>query len=128
MSDSSKITKLVDKLEGAKARIERVRKEGEIIAGRVLDTSLTVAGGAAVGALRATMGDPADNHHVHLPGTKVQAELAIGLALTGAAIMGAAGKYSEHANALGSGMLAVIAAEKTMQGILDYESKHPRAK
>jgi DNA-binding MarR family transcriptional regulator len=126
MSDSSKITKLVDKLEGAKARIERVRKEGEVIAGRVVHTTLTVAGGATVGALRGLMGDPADNHHVHLPGTKVQAELALGLALTGASIMGAAGKYSDHANSLGSGMLAVIAAEKTMQGILDYESKSKR--
>lgn len=119
----TRITKLVDKIESLKNRTAKMKEKGEEMAGRVVHSTLTTAGGAAVGAMRALGGKASDGYKVYVPGTHVQADLALGMALTGASVMGIAGKYSDYANSLGSGMLAVIAAEKTQEAILGHSKK-----
>ena len=124
MSENTKITKLLDKLDKAKAGISRAKEQGEQVIGAVTDAALTVAGGVAVGALRGYAGGPDGN--VYLPGTHVQADLAAGVLLVAAGVSGVAGKNGDKAIALGSGMLAVIAAEKTQAAIKAHASHAPR--
>jgi len=120
----TRIAKMADKLESYAGKIKKLKEEGQEVAGRVIHSTLTVAGGAAVGATRAWFGDKHKNYAVKLPGTEIDAELAVGLALTGAAVTGVAGKYSDHLNSLGSGMLAVLAAEQTKDAIIKASEKH----
>lgn len=114
MSDT-RIAKLVDKLEKTKEHAKKLRLAGEEAAGRVVHSTLVVAGGAAVGAMRGMKMQ-------YLPGTKVQTELAVGSALVAASVFGFAGKYSDHANSLGSGMLAVLAAETTQKMLSEHSA------
>lgn len=118
MSDA-RITKLVDKLEQVKARAQSLKKAGEAVTGRMVHSTLVVGGGAAAGLLRGM-------DMTHIPGTKVQTELALGVGLTTLGLMGMGGKYSDYANSLGSGMLAVIACEQVEKAVKGYETSHKK--
>jgi hypothetical protein len=119
---STKITKLLDKLDKAKSHIAKAKEQGEVITGRVSHAALTVGGGALVGAMRGYMGDPRDGYAVYLPGTKVHADLAAGVALAGAGIAGVGGKHTDTLVSLGSGVLAVLVAEKTQAAIVAHQT------
>jgi uncharacterized membrane protein len=123
---STKITKLLDKLDKAKGHIQKAKEQGEVIAGRVSHGALTVGGGLAVGALRGYMGKPEDNYNVYLPGTKVHADLALGVLTAGAGIAGVAGKHGDMAVSFGSGILAVLVAEKTQAAIIAHDKQSAR--
>lgn len=119
MSDT-RLTKLVDKLEKAKERAASLKRAGEEAAGRMVHSTLVVSGGAATGVIRGL-------DMAHIPGTQVQTELAVGTGLVTAGMFGMLGKYSEHAVSLGSGMLAVTAAEQVEKAVRGGKSPMRRA-
>lgn len=118
---NSKITRLLDKLDSAKAKIQKAKEEGEVYAGRVTHLALSGAGAAATGAIRGLMGDATG--HAYIPGTKVDAEVAIGLGLGLAGVAGVAGKHSDNMVSFATGMLAPMIAEKTRDAIKTQAKK-----
>lgn len=96
-------------LERAKGVAKRAREEGEHIAGRAIQSGLTVGAGYGTGLLRAKFGE-GPLRELKIPKTQVDADLAAGLALTFAGTVGLTGKYSEETCALGAGVLAAHGA------------------
>jgi hypothetical protein len=121
MAENS-IMKLADKLESAQHKLKRAKEKGEVVATRAMRAVTTVAGGAAVGIMRGMWGDSAGD--VHLPGTKIDADMALGVASVLAGVSEVAGKASDEVLAFGAGALAVVAARHLEQGVKDYEAKH----
>lgn len=121
MAENS-IMKLADKLESAQHKLKRVKEKGEVVAVRSMRAVATVGGGAAVGIMRGMWGD--STGAVHVPGTKIDADLALGVAAVMAGVTEVAGKASDDILAFGAGALAVVAARHIEQGVKDYETKH----
>ena len=63
---------------------------------------------------------------VHFLGTEIDAPLAIGLGLQAVALTDMAGEYSDEANAVGAGMLAVVAAREVESAVIAAEAKKPK--
>ena len=105
-------TKALQMAASAKRQLARVREEAAEMTGRVMDTGLTVGGGAAAGYVNAKF-----------PGQWVGVDKEIwiggGLALIGLAGMGGA-KWNQAVLDLGNGMLAGWAYNavrtKTLEG------------
>lgn len=121
MAENS-IMRLADKLESAQHKLKRAKEKGEAIAVRSMRAVATVGGGVAVGLMRGMWGDASGA--VHLPGTKIDADMALGVAATLAGVSEVAGKASDDVLAFGAGALAVVAARHVEQGVKDYEAKH----
>ena len=86
-------------------------KEKAKAAARIVNTSmLTVAGGAAAGAIEAKM--------PYVPKTTVPTPVAIGGVLVLAGMTGLLEEQSDVATAFGSGMLAAMAARETNKLLL----------
>lgn len=103
MPASESITTVRDQLVRAKAAISRMREQGEAIASHTSHAVLTAGGGAAAGAIRV--------YQPLVPGTQIPTDLALGLLVAGAGVVGAAGDWSDEAVSLGGGMLAASLAK-----------------
>jgi hypothetical protein len=103
MAGNDSITTVRDKLQRAKAALARYRQEGEQIAAHTSHAVLTAGGGAIAGAVRV--------YQPLVPGTQIPLDLALGVAVAGAGIVGAAGEWSDEAVSLGGGLLAASLAK-----------------
>jgi len=120
---STSITKLAEKYDGALTKIKRMREQGEIVATRGMRTVLIVGGGAAAGVMNGMWGKGGEPAKVG--STKVDADLAIGVAAVAAAVTGIAGKGSDQALDFGAGLLAVATARHVERATSEYHAKHP---
>lgn len=105
MADQS-LTKseAMSRLQSYKARMSRIREEARGVTKRTVSTALGAGAGFGVGYVRAKYGQTT------LPGTDVDADLVVGLLVSAAGITGMAGDQSDHASAVGTGILAGYAA------------------
>lgn len=115
--------RMADKLQSAQTRIKHAREKAEVVTNRVVTGTVTVAGGAAAGAINALWAKPEDGGVAKFPGTKLDADLATGLLITLAGVTDMAGKESDKALAFGSGMLAVAASRATQRAVEEHEKK-----
>lgn len=95
---------------------QRTTQEYESVSARFINGVLTVSGGATVGVLRGALGEGPGND-VKLPGTNVDADLAIGTMAALAAVAGFAGRYSDEIGAFGHGVLAAVTAREIEVGL-----------
>ena len=111
------VSELKDQLERARTTAKNLREQTAQATGRAVQSALTVGGGAAVGYMRGKWGEGADRS-VKLLGTEIDAPLALGMALQALALTDMAGEYSDEANAVGAGMLAVVAAGEVERAVI----------
>jgi len=104
---SESITALKDQLESWKNRAKNIKVEAEGVADRGFNAGITLAGGGVVGLMRAKWGEGADKH-VHIPGTEIDANLALAALALAAGVSGMAGKKSDLATSFGAGMGAAL--------------------
>lgn len=114
-------SKMAAALENARGTIKRAKAETRAITSRAVNSALTVGAGYAVGTARNALGVGEDKKLL-IPGTEIEADLALGVALSLAGVVGLADDYSEELVALGSGMLAANLAIKSMKGGWDFDS------
>jgi hypothetical protein len=93
------VTELRDRLDRARSSLKRAREEGEAIMGRAV-AGFAITGGAATAGLLSGLGFD------KVPGTEIDADLAIGTLIGAAGVAGVAGKHSEFAVSFGAGMAA----------------------
>lgn len=96
----SELTKAV---ESARRNAARLRAETRKVTGRVVNGTMIVGGGAAVGAMRG-MGVG------NVPGTEIGWDVAISAGLATASIFDMAGEYSEQLGSIAFGMGAAAIA------------------
>lgn len=77
------------------------------------DALLTVAGGAAAGALAVKM--------PNFPGTQISSDLVIGTAMCLAAMADFADGYDAELNAMGAGLLAAATAREVQTALLQRQ-------
>lgn len=115
------MSRMADKLSSAQNRIKLAREKAELVTGRVVTATVTVAGGAASGALNGVWGKPEDGGIAKFPGTKLDADLAGGTLILLAGITDMAGKESDKAIAFGSGMVAAAVSRVTHKAVDEHE-------
>lgn len=93
----------------AVSTIKNAKGQARAMTGRTVGTALCVGTGWAVGAARAKMGEGTEKKLL-VPGTKIEADLAAGILLTLAGIVGLADDYSDELCAVGGGALTAYAA------------------
>ena len=109
MAADSLVLELGTKLENMKKRAAVVREKAEKVTGRGVLALSGAAGAAAAGVLQAELGD-----EPKLPGTDVEADLAIGGVLVALGTIGMAGeKWSDELVAFGVGMMSPGIARQT---------------
>ena len=96
-------------LSRAKNLIQKTKVEARAISGRAIDTGITVGSAYLVGKLRATRGEGADKR-ILIPGTDIDAELAIGSLACLAGISGLLDDKSDLVRSFGDGLLSANAA------------------
>lgn len=106
MADLAAVPKgeLVKRLQSARSMIQNARKETEEITTRAMNATASVAGGALCGAMRG-MDEP-----LMVPGTDINADVALGAAAIVVGVTGMAGKASDAATSFGSGLAAAALA------------------
>lgn len=111
-----------ERWERAKKMTARMREEGQAITRRGINGMLTVSGGATVGAMRGFWGAKTTGD-VLIPGTEIEADAAIGTALSLGATLGLAGDLSDFAGSYGYGMLAAVSAREVEAAIRKAAAK-----
>lgn len=113
---------LREKLDAAQAKATRYAnklKKADVYAEKAMEAGLTVAGGAAAGALHGYMGD---EDFESLAGTGVPADVA-GAAILIAGGIASKGKMAPTMLAVGSGMGAVAAARYARDAIAKRQTE-----
>lgn len=100
-------SELASAYERMKNGIAKAKAESKQLAARGTTAGLTVGGGWAVGAARKRFGK---NGKTLIPGTEVEGDLAVGVVLTLAGLVGAGDELAPQITGLGSGVLAGYAA------------------
>lgn len=109
MAADSLVLELGTKLESMKKRAAIVKEKAEKVTGRGVLALSGAAGAAVAGVMAAELGD-----EPKLPGTEVEADLAIGGVLVALGTIGIAGdKWSDELVAFGTGMMAPAIARGT---------------
>jgi hypothetical protein len=103
MEMPSNLTEAKEKLARLASSVKRVKETNEQIARRGIDTALTYMGAGVAGAMRGKWGEGADRH-VHIPGTEIEVDTAIGTIGTVLGISGLFGNVSDEVTALCSGV------------------------
>lgn len=101
---SQGIAKVQNHLASLQNKIARAKQNAEVKAGEVKDGLEIVGAPALLGFVRGRM--EKDGKSFVIPGTQIDMELAAGLALAGAGLMDAFGKYDQDALMAGYGCLA----------------------
>lgn len=98
----------IAKVQSGYARLQnyvaRVKASAEIKAGEIKDGIEVVGAPAILGFIRGKM--EKEGKTLTFPGTQIDIELALGMALAGAGLMDAFGKYDNDAMMAGYGLLA----------------------
>ena len=115
-------SKLAASLERMQSTVKRARQETRQITSRTVNTVLTAGSGYMVGALHNHFGTGEENK-VLIPGTEIEADLALGVVISLAGVVGIADDYSEEMCSVGSGILAGYLAIKASKGGFDFDSK-----
>jgi len=102
-------TDLAAAYQRAVSTIKNAKGQARAMTGRTVGAALCVGTGWAVGAARAKMGE-GTHKQLLIPGTKIEGDLALGILLTLAGVVGLADDYSEELCAVGSGALTAYAA------------------
>lgn len=97
-------TELMAGLQRARSAITNVKAEAKNITRRGVNTGVTVGSSFAVGALRNKFGEGADKE-LNIPGTEIEADLALGIIASLAGISGVADEYSDVLCSAGGGIL-----------------------
>ncbi len=109
MAADSLVLELGTKLESIKKRAALVREKAERVTGRGVLALSGLAGAAAAGVLAAELGESPK-----LPGTDIEADMAIGGVLVALGTIGMAGdKWSDELVSFGVGMMAPAVARQT---------------
>ena len=103
---SPKGKQLVQRLHG---QLDRVKNDAKRVTEVGVATVVTVAGGAAAGALAAKL--------PYVPTTQVPSDVALGTGCVLLSMMGAGGKNNDHLADFGAGVLAVRAAKETEKAL-----------
>lgn len=98
----SELLQTVQRLRGS---MKNVREQAAQISERVVESTMTLAGGGAVGVMRGWSDEP-----LMVPGTEIPLDAAVAASALVVGITGMAGKASDMVTALGSGMGAAILA------------------
>lgn len=111
MASDSLVVELGQKLDSMKKRALAARETAEAVTGRGMLALAGAAGAVAAGVLQSELGDTPK-----LPGTDVEADLALGGLATVAGAIGIAGKkWSEELVVFGVGLMAPGIARQTKQ-------------
>lgn len=111
MAADSLVLELGTKLENMKKRAAVVREKAEKVTGRGVLALSGAAGAAAAGVMQAELGE-----EPKIPGTDIEADLAVGGILVALGTIGMAGdKWSDELVAFGSGMMAPGIARQVKQ-------------
>ncbi len=105
------ITDIRDQLQRARGKIKGMRSETEAATKRIVQGTMIIAGGGAVGLMRGMW------EGATVPGTDVDYETAIAATLTIVGVLDGAGDYSDELGAIGAGMGAAIVAP-TIEGAI----------
>lgn len=89
----------------AMSTLKNAKEQSRAITGRAVGSVLTSGAGWGVGALRSKFGE-GDGKKLFIPGTQVEADLAAGVLIVAAGVVGLAGDRSEELCAVGNGVLA----------------------
>ena len=119
---SNIVSELKDQLDRARTTATNLRKQTAQATGRAITSALTVGGGAAVGYMRGKWGEGPERR-VTLLGTEIDAPLALGMGLQALALTDMAGEYSDQANSVGAGMLAVVAVAEVERAVIAAAKK-----
>jgi hypothetical protein len=105
MADLSLYSKgqLAGTVERMKGSLKRARENTKAITERSVASALTAGSGYAVGVAKNKFGE---GGKLFIPGTSVEADLAAGVVLSLAGVMGMAGDKSAELLAIGNGVLA----------------------
>jgi hypothetical protein len=105
MADLSLVSKgqLASTVERMKGTVKRARETTKAITERSVASALTAGSGYAVGVAKNKFGE---GGKLLIPGTSVEADLAVGVVLSMAGVMGMAGDKSPELLAVGNGILA----------------------
>lgn len=104
MAQDNSLTSWKNRALRLRSQLENKREEAKHAAAVANTSVMTIAGGALAGAVAAKM--------PYVPGTTVPAPAALGLAAVGAAMSGMLDEQSHTVAAIGSGMLAAMAARE----------------
>lgn len=117
MADLSTTSKsnLVSALQRARNSVIAARVEGKKIAGRGINTGLTVGTAFGLAQLRKNYGEGSAKRYV-VPGTDIDLDLAVGVLAAGAGVAGMADDYSDAVAAVGAGALACAATAHVLLG------------
>lgn len=96
-------SQLASTVERMKGTVKRARETTKAMTERSVASALTAGAGYGVGVLKNKLGE---DGKLLIPGTSVEADLAAGVVLSLAGIMGLAGDKSSELLAVGNGVLA----------------------
>jgi len=105
MADLTLVSKsqLANTVERMKGTVKRARETTKAMTERSVASALTAGAGYGVGVMKKNFGE---GGKLYIPGTQVEADLAAGVVLSLAGIMGLAGDKSSELLAVGNGVLA----------------------
>lgn len=103
MDMPSNLTEAREKLQRMASGVKRIKETNEAIARRGVDTALNYMGAGAAGAMRGKWGEGADRH-VHIPGTEIEVDTALGTIGTVVGIAGLFGDASDEVTAFFAGL------------------------
>jgi hypothetical protein len=122
LKESENMSNLVEKSKGelaaglqrARAALANAKENGKAITNRAISSSLTVGSGYLVGLSRKKLGQGSQKKLL-VPGTEIEADLAIGVLTTLAGVAGVGDENAGHLCAIGSGTLAGYSAITAFQ-------------
>lgn len=109
---------LVAYAQRAKSAITRAKQETKEITRRSVGVGLTAGSGYLVGALRNKYGE-GEQRKMLVPGTEIEADLALGVVASLAGAIGLADEYSDVLCQVGGGTLAAYLAIKGFESGFD---------
>lgn len=98
-------TELATGLARARATLANAKKEAKDITRRGANVGITGGTGFLVGLARSKYGEGADKQ-ILIPGTEIEADLAVGILAGAAGVVGLADEYSDFLCSIGGGALA----------------------
>ena len=107
-------SELAQGLARARATLSNAKKEAKDITRRGANVGVTVGTGFAVGVARNKYGE-GDVKALFIPGTEIEADLAVGALMAGLGVVGMGDEYSDFLCSAGAGALA---ANLAIRGVL----------
>ena len=112
------VIELRKKLQSARSTVARYRGETQQATKRLVNGTMTIAGGGLVGMIRGYSDGPG-----YIAGTEITYETALATALGVLGVFDAAGDYSDELGSIGAGMGAAIAAPMVQSNVAAMRKK-----